>query len=47
MGFVVDKAALGQAFFPKYFGFPLSISFNRCSRLKNEKTNLLHHMVVQ
>jgi hypothetical protein len=25
VGFVVDR------FFPEYFGFPLSVSFNRCS----------------
>jgi hypothetical protein len=34
--------ALGQVFPPEYFGFPLSISFHRCSiTRKNEKnTNL-------
>jgi hypothetical protein len=48
VGFVVDKVALGQVFFPEYFGFPLSISFNRCSiTRKNEKTNHLHHRVAQ
>jgi hypothetical protein len=31
LGFVMDKVALGQAFPPAYFGFPLSISFHRCS----------------
>jgi hypothetical protein len=37
VGFVVDKMALGQVF-PKYFGFPLSVSFHRCSiTWKNEK----------
>jgi hypothetical protein len=37
MGFVVDKVALGQVF-PQYFGFPLYISFHRCSiTWKNEK----------
>jgi hypothetical protein len=30
VGFVVDKVALGQVF-PESFGFPLSISFHRCS----------------
>jgi hypothetical protein len=30
VGFVVDKAELGQGF-PEYFGLPLSISINRCS----------------
>jgi hypothetical protein len=30
LGFLVDKVALGQVF-PEYFGFPLSISFHRCS----------------
>jgi hypothetical protein len=28
MGFVVDKAALGQVF-PEYFGFPCQSSFNQ------------------
>jgi hypothetical protein len=38
MEFVVDKVALGQVFPPQYFGFPLSISFHRCSiTWKNEK----------
>jgi hypothetical protein len=37
VGFVVDKVALGQVF-PEYFGFPLSLSFHRCSiTWKNEK----------
>jgi hypothetical protein len=31
VGFMVDKVALGQVFPPEYFGFPLSISFDRCS----------------
>jgi hypothetical protein len=38
VGFVVEKVALGQVFFFEYFGFPLSISFHRCSiTCKNEK----------
>jgi hypothetical protein len=38
VGFVVDKVALGEVFFPESFGFTLSISFNPCSiTLKNEK----------
>jgi hypothetical protein len=37
VAFVVDKMALVQVF-PEYFGFPLSISFHRCSiTWKNEK----------
>jgi hypothetical protein len=36
VGFVVDKMVLGQVF-SKYFGFPLSISFYRCS-IEMEKT---------
>jgi hypothetical protein len=37
VGFVVDKEAMGQVF-PEYFGFPLSISFHRCSiKRKNKK----------
>jgi hypothetical protein len=40
VGFVVDKVALGQVFFPEYFGFTLSISFQWCSiTWKNEKKN--------
>jgi hypothetical protein len=35
-------------FFPKYFGFSLSISFHRCSiTWKSGKTNHLHHRVAQ
>jgi hypothetical protein len=30
VGFVVDKVTLGLVL-PKYFGFPLSVSFHRCS----------------
>jgi hypothetical protein len=42
VGFVVDKVALGQIFFPEYFGFPLSISFHRCSiTRKNEKALII------
>jgi hypothetical protein len=38
VGFVMDKVTLGQVF-PQYFGFPLSVSFQRCSiTSKNEKT---------
>jgi hypothetical protein len=37
VGFVVDKVALGQVL-PQYFGFPLSVSFHRCSITReNEK----------
>jgi hypothetical protein len=37
----VDEVALGQVFSPEYFGFPLSISFNRCSiTRKNKKKKL-------
>jgi hypothetical protein len=31
VGFVVEKEGLEQVFSPKYFGFPLSISFHQCS----------------
>jgi hypothetical protein len=42
VGFVVDKVALGQVFFPEYFSFPLSISFHLGSiTRKNEKINLI------
>jgi hypothetical protein len=27
--FVMEQVALGQFFFPEYFGFPLSFSFHR------------------
>jgi hypothetical protein len=41
VGLVVDKVALGQVFPPEYFGFPLSVSFHRCS------ITHLHHRVAQ
>jgi hypothetical protein len=43
VGFVVDKVAVGQVFSPEYFGFPLSISFHRCSITwkKEKKTDHL------
>jgi hypothetical protein len=58
VGFVVDKAALGQVslrvlrFISEYFGFPLSISFHWCiiirKRTKNNNHHLhLHHRVAQ
>jgi hypothetical protein len=37
VGFVVDKVALGQVF-PEYFGFPLSVSFHRCSITRKNET---------
>jgi hypothetical protein len=36
VGFVVDKVALGR-FFPKHFGFTLSISFHRFSFIRKTK----------
>jgi hypothetical protein len=47
-----EQRGTGTDFFPDYFGFPLSISFHRCSiTWKNEKTNNLslyiHHRVAQ
>jgi hypothetical protein len=49
VGFVADKVALGQGFPPEFFGFPLSISFHRCSitRKNEKKTNHVHHRVAQ
>jgi hypothetical protein len=48
VGFVVDKVALGQVFSPEYFGFPLSISFHRCSiKMEKQKKHHLHHRVAQ
>jgi hypothetical protein len=45
-GFVVDKLELRQVF-PRVLGFPLSVSFHRCSiTRKNEKTNHLHYRVA-
>jgi hypothetical protein len=47
VGFVVDKVALGQVFFPEYFGFPLSVSFHRCSiTWKNEKKKLIIFLFI-
>jgi hypothetical protein len=40
--FVVDKVALGQVFPPEYFGFPLSISFHRCSITRKNKKKTDH-----
>jgi hypothetical protein len=37
MEFVVDKVALGQFFFPEYFGFALQIAFHRCSITRKNK----------
>jgi hypothetical protein len=44
VGFVVDKVALGQVFPPEYFGFPLPVSFHRCSitRKRTKNNNHLH-----
>jgi hypothetical protein len=51
VGFVVDKVALGQVFPPEFFGFPLSISFHRCSITRKRTTNNhhlhRHHRVAQ
>jgi hypothetical protein len=33
VGFVVEKLALGQVFFPEFFGLPLSVSFHQGSML--------------
>jgi hypothetical protein len=43
VGFMVDR------FFPEFFGFPLSISFHRCSitRKRTKSNNHLHHRVAQ
>jgi hypothetical protein len=38
---VVDKVALGQVFSPQYFGFPLSISFHRCSITRKKEKKLI------
>jgi hypothetical protein len=40
-GFVVDKVALRLVFFPEYFGFPLLISFHRCSITRKNETSFL------
>jgi hypothetical protein len=47
VGFVVEKVALGQVFPPEYFGFPLSISFHRCSiTWKSEKKKLIIFLFI-
>jgi hypothetical protein len=45
VGFVVGKWHWDR-FFSEYFGFPLSISFHRCSfkMEKQEKPHHLHHL---
>jgi hypothetical protein len=46
-GFVVDKVAPATGFSPEYFGFPLSISFHRCSiTWKNEKPDNLSLLLL-
>jgi hypothetical protein len=39
VGFMVDKVALGQVSLPKYFRFPLSISFHQCSITRKNRKN--------
>jgi hypothetical protein len=51
-GICCGQIGTGTGFSPEYFGFPLSISFRRCSITRNnEKTDhlslLLHHRVAQ
>jgi hypothetical protein len=46
VGFVVDKVALGQVFPPEYFGFPLSISFHRCSITWKNKKKLITFLFI-
>jgi hypothetical protein len=45
VGFVVNKVTLGQGFL-EYFGFPLSVSFHRCSVTRKRAKNSSHHHLV-
>jgi hypothetical protein len=48
VGFVVDKVALGQGFFPSTLVFPCQFySTGAPLHGKTKKTNYLHHRVAQ
>jgi hypothetical protein len=41
------QSGIGTVSFPEYFGFPLSISFHRCSIKMEKQKKSLHHKVAQ
>jgi hypothetical protein len=46
VGFVVDKVGQWDRFFPEYFGFPLSISFHRCTVTRKRQKIIIIIIVI-